>query len=418
MIRRVALLATLLAILATGPGGAEPQTFRLRPVVLMGQAAPGGGRFEHVSVEAQPVLAPVNGRGQVAFFATLLRGTGGEGLFVTAGNRIRKIAVEGDPAPAGGTLSGFAKHPVPAINDTGTVAFAAAVTGGRTVEGVFIATGGGLQAIALAGEAAPGVPAGTLAAVDVPTLSNRGDVAFLATVRRGRDSLEAIYLRTGGRLRKVVLQGDPTPAGGTFGAFGVPALNDRGEVAFAAVVEGRGVPGGLFIGNGGTLRMVVGAGDATPLGGIFAKFSERIALDATGSLAFIATLKDASVSSGVFAAERGRLRSVAALGDPAPGGGVFAHFGLSPAVGAAGSIVFTAAVDRGATTVAVFVAGPEGLRRVAGVGDNLPGVGPLASFGLYPIAAMAAGRITFATATTATGEGVEGIFLAEPVGPP
>jgi hypothetical protein len=214
MIRRGALLATLLAILATGPGGAEPQTFRLRPIVLMGQAAPGGGRFEHVSVEAQPVLAPVNGRGQVAFFATLLRGTGGEGLFVTAGNRIRKIAVEGDPAPAGGTLSGFAKHPVPAINDTGTVAFAAAVTGGRTVEGVFIATGGGLRAIALAGEAAPGVPAGTLAAVDVPALSNRGDVAFLATVRRGRDSLEAIYLRTGGRLRKVVLQGDPAPAGG------------------------------------------------------------------------------------------------------------------------------------------------------------------------------------------------------------
>lgn len=413
MIRRLPL-AALITLLASGSGHAEPPPFRIRPIVLMGQPAPGGGRFEHVSVEAQPVLAPVNRRGQVAFFATLLRGPAGEGLFVTAGDRIRKVAVDGDPAPGGGTLSGFAKHPIPSLNDAGTIAFAAAVSGGRTVEGVFVASGGRLRTIALAGDAAPGVPAGTLAAVDVPALNNRGDVAFLATVRRGRESLEAIYVRAGGRLRKVVVQGEPAPAGGTFAGFGVPVVSDRGHVAFPAVVEGRAVPGGLFLADGGPLRMLVGAGEPTPLGGIFAKFSERIALNDTGALVFLATLKDAPVASGIFAADGGRVRPVAALGDPAPGGGVFAHFGLWPTVAADGPIAFTAAVDRSATTVAVFVAAPDGLRRIVGVGDDLPGVGPLASFGLYPIAAIAAGRVTFATATTATGEGVEGIFIAEP----
>ena len=388
--------------------------FRIRPVVLMGQPAPGGGRFEHVSVEAQPVLAPVNRRGQVAFFATLLRGPAGEGLFVTTGGRIRKIAVEGDSAPGGGTLSGFAKHPIPSLNDAGTIAFAAAVSGGRTVEGVFVASGGRLRAVALAGEAAPGVAAGTLAALDAPVLNNRGDVAFLATVRRGRESLEAIYVKARGRLRKVVLQGDPAPAGGSFAGFGVPVLNDRGHIAFPAVVEGRAVPGGLFLADGGPLRMMVGAGEPTPLGGIFAKFSERIALNETGTLAFLATLKDAPVASGIFTAGSGGVRPVVALGDPAAGGGVFAHFGLWPTMAADGSIAYPAAVDRGATTVAIFVVAPDGLRRIVGVGDDLPGVGPLASFGLYPIAAISGGGVTFATATTSTGEGVEGIFIAEP----
>lgn len=407
-------VASLVVILASGRGQAEPAPFRIRPVALMGQPAPGGGRFEHVTVEAQPVLAPVNRRGQVAFFATLLRGSAAEGLFIANGTGIRKIAVEGDPAPGGGTLSGFAKHPIPSLNDAGTVAFAAAVSGGRTVEGVFVVSGGRLQAVARAGDAAPGVPAGTLAALDAPVLNNRGDVAFLATVRRGRESLEAIYVKTAGRLRKVVAQGDPAPAGGSFAGFGVPVLNDRGQVAFPAVVEGRAVPGGLFVADSSAIRMVVGAGEATPLGGIFAKFSERIALNETGTLTFLATLKDAPVASAIFTVGDGGVRPVVALGDPAAGGGVFSHFGLWPTMAADGSIAYTAAVDRGATTVAVFVTAPSGSHRVVGVGDDLPGVGPLASFGLYPIVAISGGRVTFATATTATGEGVEGIFIAEP----
>src|SRR5207249_8667732 len=138
-------------------------------------------------------------------------------------------------------------HPVPALNEAGNVAFAAAVSGGKTVEGIFATTGRRLRAVAVVGSAAPSIASGTFANLDAPALNDRGDVAFLATVRRGRESVEAIYLSSGATLSKVVAQGDPAPAGGTFAGFGVPALNDSGALAFAAVVEGRAVPGGVFV---------------------------------------------------------------------------------------------------------------------------------------------------------------------------
>src|SRR5204862_1622642 len=189
-------------------------------------------------------------------------------------------------APGGGTFSGFGRHPVPSLNAAGAVAFAAAVTGGRTVEGVFVSERGKLRAVAVAGAAAPGVPSATFASLDAPALSDRGDVAFLATLRRGRETAEAIYLARGGALRKVVAQGDPAPAGGTFAAFGVPALNGKGAVAFSAVVEGRAVPGGVFVVEGERIRMLVGAGDDMPGEGMFAKFSDRLSINEAGTIAF------------------------------------------------------------------------------------------------------------------------------------
>jgi hypothetical protein len=414
---RVLPSGLLLALLALS-GSAHSQGVLSR-VVVAGQPVPGGGTFEHFSIESQPVVAPVNAKSQIAFFATLLRAPAAEGLFVSSGSRIAKVAAEGDPVPGGGTISGFGRHPIPAINRTGSVAFAAAVSGGKTVEGIFVSSVGRLRVVARAGEAAPGMPSGTLANLDSPALNDRGDVAFLATVRRGRETVEAIYLLAGGRLRKVVAQEDPAPAGGTFAAFGAPVLNNLGTVAFGAVIEGRAVPGGVFVANGDRVRMLVGAGDETPLGGIFAKFSERVALNDAGTVAFTGMLKGAPVESAIFVAEQGRLRKIVALGEPAPGGGTFANFGFWPALSAMGTVAFTGAVDQGPTSLAVFVASPSEMRRLASVGDPLPEAGTLASFGLYPSAAMSpAGHVTFATAPTATGEGSEGIFRTDTGRPP
>ena len=78
MIALLAVAALLAGLFAPGPLAA--QTFTVRPVVTAGQSAPGGGTFEHFSVESLPIVAPLNARGQVAFFASLLRGAGGEGL--------------------------------------------------------------------------------------------------------------------------------------------------------------------------------------------------------------------------------------------------------------------------------------------------------------------------------------------------
>lgn len=405
--------ATLGFLLAHGTVLAQPTALRL--VVSAGQAAPGGGTFEHFSVESQPVVAPPNARGYVAFFASLLRGTGSEGLFLAGARGISKVATEGDPAPGGGTLSGFGRHPIPSVNAEGQVVFAAAVSKGRTVEGIFVSSRGTLQAVAVAGQPAPGIASGTFASLDFPALNDRGDVAFLATVRRGRETVEAIHLRSGGRVRKVVSQEDPAPAGGAFTAFGAPTLNNRGVVAFAAVVEGRGVPGGVFTVLDGRVRMLAGAGDSTPLGGVFAKFSERVAVDEAGSVAFIALLKGASVPSALFVAEEDRLRKVVALGDPAPAGGVFSSFGFWPTLGPSGVVAFTASIDPGPPPTAVYVSASGGLMKIAGIGDPLPGGTRLDSFGLYPTVTMGpGGHATFTSAPTATGEGGEAIYIAEP----
>jgi hypothetical protein len=415
MTRGLALGASVAVILLAALPVAPAPSTAVRVVAAIGDPAPGGGQFGGFTVESLPVLAPTNSRGQVAFFATIHRGPGGEGFFLRSRDRVTRIAREGDAVPGVGALSGFGRHPMPALNESGAVAFAAAVSGGKTVEGIFLSARGRLQPVALSGGSAPGVSSGTLSGVESPALNDRGDVVFLATVRRGRETLEAIYMReAGGKLRKVIAQGDPAPAGGSFAGFGAPVLNNKGVVGFAAAVEGKAVPGGIFLATGDQVRMLVGAGDDTPIGGIFFKFSERLSLNDAGTVAFNAVLKDAPAAGGQFVVQAGRVLKVAVVGDAAPGGGAFSHFGLWPGLNARGTLAFVASVDGGPSPMAVFVGDPALLKRITGIGDDIPG-GRLQSFGLYPLVGINdAGGVTFATAPTATGEGVEGIFLTGP----
>jgi hypothetical protein len=251
--------------------------------------------------------------------------------------------------------------------------------------------------------------------VDAPGINARGDVVFLATIRRGRETTEAILASTGGVLRKVVAQGDPAPAGGAFAAFGPPALNADGRVAFAAVVEGKAVPGGIFVARGDRVEMVVGAGEESPVGGIFAKFSERVGLNDQGAIALHGMLKFAPVEAAIFSVQDGRVRAISRLGDPAPGGGTIVHFGLWPAVGPDGAVVFAASLDGASAPVAILRADGAGLAQVVAVGGALPGGDRIATLTLYPVASVGPrGHVTFAVAPTSTGQGPEGLFTAEP----
>jgi hypothetical protein len=388
---------------------------RFRRVAATGDPAPGGGAFDRFGAESMPIVAPVNARGDVAFFATLSRGGADEALFLWSRGRVTTVAREGDPVAGVGRLSGFGKHPIPALRDDGAVVFAAALTGGRAVEGIFAAHNGRVRSVAVSGAAAPGMSSGVLASLDAPAVNAGGDVAFLATVRRGRETLEAVFVSVRGQLQKIVAQGDPAPAGGSFAAFGPPSLNREGAVAFGAAVEGRAVPGGIFIWKAGQLRMVLGAGDETPIGGIFAKFSERLGFGDQGTIAFHGQLKSAPVAAGIFAIDDGRPRVIARLGDASPGGGTFSNFGLWPAVNARGAIAFTASVDGGPSPVIAVLVGGDGTRRVVGVGDAVPGGARITSLTLLPVVSVnAGGAVTFAVAPTATGGGPEGIFVAAP----
>jgi hypothetical protein len=67
------------------------------------------------------------------------------------------------------------------------------VAGGRATEGIFLAGADGPQAIALAGDDAPGVPLGVLVGFNAPALNDNDELAFVADVRRRRDVLDVLY---------------------------------------------------------------------------------------------------------------------------------------------------------------------------------------------------------------------------------
>src|SRR5437763_14983263 len=116
-----------------------PASGGLHAVVRSGLPAPGGGRFDRFDVTGQPIAAPVNARGQVAFYATVLRSPAREGIFVAEGGQLTKLAAFGDSLPGGGRLAEFGALPLPSLNAAGHIAFTAHIAGGRATEGVFLA---------------------------------------------------------------------------------------------------------------------------------------------------------------------------------------------------------------------------------------------------------------------------------------
>lgn len=388
---RVAALPTAIPMSTTGP---------VRAVIRSGLAAPGGGRFDRFDVTAQPVVAPVNASGQVAFYATVLRAPAREGIFLADAGRVTKVAVVGDAVPGGGTLAEFASHPMPSLNAAGHVAFGAQVAGGRATEGVFLAAEEGLRVIALAGDDAPGMPTGVLVGFDTPTLNDNDELAFVANVRRGRDMLDVLYFWNGRRLQRVVAEGDRLlRIGGTMDKIGEPALSNTGVIAFpAAILKGPAL-GGIFVAGARDLRLLVSAGDRTPDGAMILRFSERVAIDDEDEIAFGAYLGgDGGEREAVLRTGTEGLTEIAVEGSPAPGGGRYAGFGPWPTVGPGGVTAFIAALEGGTGPLAAFAGVSGDIRRIATMGETLPDGGRIGRFALNAVAvAGPGGALTFAT---------------------
>jgi hypothetical protein len=379
----------------------------LRAVVRSGLAAPGGGSFDRFGASGQPVVAPVNVRGQVAFYATVLRAPGREGIFIADAGRVTKVAAYGDAVPGGGTLTGFSADPLPTLNAAGHVAFDAQVAGGRGTEGIFLASDEGLQVIALAGDDAPGVPAGVLVGFDTPALNDNDEMAFVATVRRGRDTLDVLYFWNGRRLQRLVAEGELLlRIGGTMDKIGEPALNNTGVVAFPAAILKGPVLGGIFVAGARNLQLLVSAGDRTPQGPMILRFSERAAIDDAGAVAFGAYLggngdtREAVLRSGPEGVEQ-----IAVEGSEAPGGGRYAGFGPWPTMGSDGVTAFIAALDGGPGPLAAFAGIAGNVSRIATMGEPLPQGGRVGRFVLNAVAAAGpGGALTFATVAQEDGE--------------
>jgi hypothetical protein len=409
---------------ATAPTPA-PVASTLRLVVATGQPAPTGGDFSRFDVTTQPIVAPVNARGHVAFYASVVHSKQTEGIFLQLGSRIVKAAALGDPVPGGGLLSEFARHPTPSLNSADKVAFGAAVSGARASEGVFLAGEGSLKVIALSGNDAPGVPSGTFVEFDTPTLNDRDEVAFVATVRRGREMLQVLYLHSAGKLRKLLAEGEPAPLipsdptrpRGTFSKFGVPVINNKGVVVLPAVIERGDVLGGIFVTGTRDVARLLGVGETISPGTMLVRFSERVALDDDDHIAFGAHVgAGASANSEaifLWNAASG-LTQVAAVGDSAPGGGRYSAFGAWPSLGPHAAVTFVAGIDDGPGPVGLYAWRAGDTRRLVMTGDRLPDHTKLPAFALNPVASAGPnGAVTFAT-MSAPESGQTGIYYFGP----
>src|SRR5437764_7181848 len=377
-----------------------PELGALRAAVWSGLPAPGGGRFDRFDVTAQPIVAPVNRLGQVAFYATVLRSPTREGIFVTQGGHVTKMAAFGDNVPGGGTLAEFGAHPLPSLNAAGHAAFVAHIAGGRATDGVFLAAPEGVQTIARAGDDAPGMPGGRLISFDAPSVNDNDELAFVATVRRGRDTLDVLYFWNGRLLQRVTAEGDRLlRIGGTMDKIGGPALNNAGVIAFPAALFRGPALGGIFVAGARELRLVVGAGDRAPSGAMILRFSERVAIDDEGGIAFGAYLGEGGTTrEAVMRSGAEGLAEIAAEGAPAPGGGRYAGFGPWPTAGPGGATAFIAALDGGPGPLAAFAGMPGEIGRVATAGETLPSGEVIGRFAVNAIAmAGPGGALTFAT---------------------
>ena len=377
-----------------------PQRVGLRALAMTGEPVGVNGIFDRFGLELMTMVLAANNRGETAFYATIQRSASEEGLFLAkADGKIARIAVAGDPVPdrMGQLIAGFGERPAPVMNDAADIAFTATLGGGRGAASVFLASEGKLRTIASSGMKAPVILGGigVFAEFEAVSLNSRGDVAFLAWVRHGRETIEVVYVarKVGAvhQLTKVAATGEPAPGGGFFTGFGAPVVNDKGAVAFPAIVKLGPALGAIFVAPAeAPMHLLVGTGDPAPTGGIFARFSERIGFDNSGRVAFGAFTKGTGPDFGIFIADGADRRAIAAKGQPAPGGGVYSSFGAWPAMSHTGAVAFVAATEKGPVADGVFLMTADGkMARILSSGEPLMDGGKLSSFGLYPTVAIA-----------------------------
>jgi hypothetical protein len=264
------------------------------PLVQDGDPAPGGG-----SLILGGTGYTANSRGQIAFATFVDGGVSTEGVFRNDSVHTEAIALDGNPAPTGGTFLFFS---APAIDDSGRVAFFAGLTGGSADFGIYRGDGESTTTIFAANQAAPG--GGTFVDFSDPIVNKHGEVLAVAILDNGT----GLFLHNGRDVVAIALSGQAAPTGGQYSNFFGPlTLNDRGQTAFAARLTGSSSTSGIFRGDGTTTTAIALQGTAAPgTTGTFSTFGD-VKIGKDGNVAFIATLTvgvggvDVSNNVGIWA---------------------------------------------------------------------------------------------------------------------
>jgi hypothetical protein len=137
----------------------------------------------------------------------------------TAAGGLQTIALSGEAAPGAPSSRTFEGFTDVVINDHGEAAFVATLNGAQPPyfgEGIWTwQAGSGLHAEAVVGTIAPSSGSRTFSTIFGPVLNNNGDVAFRATTKSGSSLIDGLWTNSGGGVLKQVMMNGAlaTPAG-------------------------------------------------------------------------------------------------------------------------------------------------------------------------------------------------------------
>ena len=385
----------------------------LQLVARTGVAAPG------TSALFSTLTAPVYNSSEAVAFVGALQVASGKattatdtGVWSNINGSLALVARQGSQAPGFAKGATFEKFNAIALPDKGGVILlatvnpdsAAGVTAANN-QGIWVgATAADLQLIIRTGDQYAGKTIGSISFL--PTLQyvngqtrsfaqSTGDFVFLVEFTNKNFG---IFEVAGSALRSLTPAGDAAPGvtGGLFSTFGNPAINNNGDVAFAATL-GTGHGGvtasddsGIWADNAaGTLQLVARTGVAAPgTAGKFATLSDPV-YNNNAKVAFRGTLEIAAgqaastTAAGIWSNSTGTLALVARQGSQAPGfatGVTFATFS-SVALADQGGVILLATVNSdaaaGVTTpnnTAIWAVDTSGkLQLIVRVGDIIGG---------------------------------------------
>ena len=352
--------------------------------------------------------------------------------------RVDPVAMTGEPAPGTGGLN-FSCFDwlYTDLGDSGVVAFVASTVlcdpyglNPNDDHGIWAGTPGSLALAARMGDPAPGGTAQTFTALEGAFVNVSGDLAIQARLDTYSTSFgpdKGIWIRSAGILSLLTMSGDPAPgtAGLSFTSVGLIGFNDLGVATFTAYAgDTPNSLTGIWRGTPGLLETVVLSGDPAP--GAAGLYFDRINHTSTNSdfTAFWATTTDPdpSLAEGIWNAGPAGIDLVARLGDQAPGAGgrvfrAFQGYGLTPApiyqddyldpyrfdafvVNQTGDVVFTAYIDpldqaEIYSDAGLWIRDATGLSLVALTDDVAPGTAAEPFLYFNHINLNAAGQVAF-----------------------
>jgi hypothetical protein len=295
-----------------------------------------------------------------------------QGLFVRTASGLKNLVKLGDEVP--NMPSHFSGMSNTSTNSKGTTAFIGTYSDpdGRALMHI---ENGKVRIIARSGQKISPTDDATFSEHYYPTpINDRNEVAFLGRV----GDKSGIFVSRPSGIEILAFVGRPSPIpGANFLGFGnrTPALNSKGEVAFAGFYDGPDAGRGLFFKGSGPIQVIAKSGDAIP--GTTYNFTDfnSPALNARGDIAFLANF--GGRNRGVFIKTAKGIEPIALSEQQIPGGGkedVFNNF-TQPSINDRGEVVFYAQWKTPATgvDVGIFMRDEKGvLKTVVKRGDKMP----------------------------------------------